>query len=247
MTYISNKDFIIEVVKGNVAGHSLVPKLGQNPDVDTASIPEDIWNLGGTYTGFPTGSPETVDCVSTSASDTGVLTITGLQTSASTEYTSEDITLTGTTPVTSSNSYYRIHTARYSSGTSTGLNVGTISVYHTTTTANVFLNIVIGKSQSNMAGYTVPSGSTAYIINEFTLIKDGGTAVDAEIAFWIRPLSGSPRLRRPLSITSVVATNGIVRAPITVGGGSDIMPRVTATSNNNLTIEVGYDLLIVED
>lgn len=243
----TQKDFLIEVARGNIYGYSLVNKLGQNSDVDALTLPEDVWSLGGMYTGFPTGAPETVSCVSTNVGDTGVLTITGLLTSSSTEYIQESITLTGTTPKLSVNSYYRIHSAQYSSGTPTGLNLGVITVGHSTTTANVFLSIEIGRSQSNVGAYTVPFGSTAYMINFFANVKDGGTSVDAEVAMWVRSLGGSPRLRRPISVSSVYFVDNIVKASIDFAGGTDIIPRVYATSNSNLSIQVGYDLLIIKD
>jgi hypothetical protein len=49
MSYISNKDFLIEVAKGNVAGHAIVNKFGRNPDVDTGTDPEDVWTQGGVW------------------------------------------------------------------------------------------------------------------------------------------------------------------------------------------------------
>ena len=247
MTYISNKDFIIEVSKGNIAGHSLITKLGENPDTDVGSLPEDVWSVGGAYTGFPTGSPETLSIVSTDAGDTGDITVSGLLTSAATLITQETITLTGTTPVTSVNSFYRVHTSRYSSGTDTGFNIGTIQVKHSVTTANIFLEIPPGRSQSNMGGFTIPTGSTGYLINEFANVKDGGTSVDIDMSFWIRTSGGSPRLRRPISVSSTWLLQGVVRAPVRLFGGSDIIPRVTFASANNLTVNAGYDILLVED
>ena len=40
MTYIGHSDFLIEVAKGNVAGHSLVHKFGRN-----AAVPNGSWEF----------------------------------------------------------------------------------------------------------------------------------------------------------------------------------------------------------
>ena len=37
MSYIGNKDFLIEVQKGNVVGHSMVHKFGRNDAVPNGS------------------------------------------------------------------------------------------------------------------------------------------------------------------------------------------------------------------
>jgi len=57
-------DFDINIAEGRIQGYSLVNKFGRNPDVDTGSIPEDVFNGSTPYTGFPTGSPEELQCYS---------------------------------------------------------------------------------------------------------------------------------------------------------------------------------------
>ena len=47
-------DFTLEVSRGAVNGWSTRRKFGRNADVDAGSTPEDVWNGGGVYTGFPT-------------------------------------------------------------------------------------------------------------------------------------------------------------------------------------------------
>ena len=53
-------NFELAVSRGLVAGHAMFEKFGRNPDIDTASVPEDIWNGGDVYTGFPTGAAEQI-------------------------------------------------------------------------------------------------------------------------------------------------------------------------------------------
>jgi len=76
-----------------------VEKFGRNLDIDSGTVPEDIWNGGGVYTGFQVGAEVVSEVLSSSASDTGTVYIRGLRTPTSTEYETASYTLSGTTPV----------------------------------------------------------------------------------------------------------------------------------------------------
>lgn len=236
----------LEIAQGRFLGIDIVSKFGKNADIDTGSVPEDIWGNGGTYTGFPTGSPETVEVFSSSASDTGVLTISGLKTSSSTEIESENITLNGTTGVISASSWYRLHTARYSSGAATTFNVGTITIRHSTTTANVFLLIDAGTSQSYSTGFTVPAGKTGYITS-YTAALQGSTSGVIDLAIWVRTFGGSPRLRRPFTISQNAPANYKVASAIICTEKSDIIIRATSSSAVNLSVLAGYDIYLIDN
>lgn len=232
------------IARGGVSGMSIVNKFGRNTDVDTASVPEDVWNGGSTYAGFPTGAPEEFQVFSASASDTGILTITYLASSTATAYSTGTIQLNGTTPVNSGITGYRMHSARYASGSATGFNLGAITVRHRTTTANVFCAIPIGRSQTNCAAYTVPAGSTAYIRRLFCRVI-GSTTGQVDGALWIRELNGSPRLRRPFTAGSTAPLEESPYGGLAVSEGSDIMVRISSASANNLDVVAGYDLVLV--
>lgn len=42
-------DFLQAIGFAQVPGHRRIAALGNNPDVDTASLPEDVWSGGGAY------------------------------------------------------------------------------------------------------------------------------------------------------------------------------------------------------
>jgi hypothetical protein len=236
----------IAISKGLFQGYSLVNKFGRNSDIDTGTTPEDIWNGGGIYAGFPTGSPEEFQVFSSSASDTGVLTFTYLPTIDSTEWLQANVTLNGTTPVNTGITGYRMHTAMYSSGTPTGFNVGTITVRHITTTANIFCVMAIGRSQTNVAAYTVPAGYTAYIHRVFCRVLGSTTGI-CDGALWIRGNGGSPRLRRPFSAANADAFEEEPYGGLVVSEKSDIIIRITSVSVNNLDVIAGYDIILVKN
>lgn len=65
------------IALGQVPNNDIHTKFGINPDVDAATAPEDIWNGGGTYTGFPVGGTatvaETLQVFSSSTADTAAV------------------------------------------------------------------------------------------------------------------------------------------------------------------------------
>lgn len=234
------------ISEGRVQGYSVVNKFGRNTDIDTGTVPEDIWNGGGTYAGFPTGSAEQFEVFSSSAADVGVLTFTYLPTLDSTEYVQGTVTLNGTTPVATGVTGIRMHTARYSSGTSTDFNVGTITVRHITTTANVFCVMPIGRSQTNVAAYTVPAGYTARVTRFFCRVL-GTVTSTVEGALWIRSRGGSPRLRRPFTAAQNDAFEEYPYAGLMLNAGDDIIVRISNVSANNTDVTAGYDLILIKD
>jgi hypothetical protein len=82
VTYIGSKDIMLEIAREKVPGMSHVNKFGRNPDIDTATTPEDIWDVGGLY--VPPTQGRTHDIASSSANDAGTLVSSGTATGGST-------------------------------------------------------------------------------------------------------------------------------------------------------------------
>ena len=232
------------VLEGDYPGRSIVNKFGRNPDVDTGAVPEDIWNGGGVYAGFPTGAAEEFEVFSSSASDTGVLTFTYLPSFTATSYSTATVTLNGTTAVSTGVTGVRMHTAQYSSGNSTGFNIGAITVRHKVTTANVFCVMPIGRSQTNTGVYTVPFGTIA-VVKRFFCRMIGSTTGQIDGALWARTLNGSPRLRRPFTATTAVHFEEAPYGGLVFAAGTDLTIRISFASANNLEVIGGFDLEIV--
>lgn len=239
-------DTEIAISKGLFEGYSVVNNFGRNSDIDTGTVPEDVWNGGGVYTGFPTGSPEEFEVFSSSASDTGTLTFTYLASSTSTSYSTATVTLNGTTHVSTGIMGYRIHTAQYNTSSATTFNIGEITLRHKVTTANIFCKMPIGRSQTNAAAYTVPYGHTAYVRRLFCRVI-GSISGIADGALWIRENGMSPRLRRPFSSATADAFEELPYGGIPVSQQSDIVVRITGVSANNLDVIAGYDIILIKN
>lgn len=243
-------DFEQNLALGKIEGKQIVNKYGRNIDVDTGSVPEDLWGGGGVYTGWATGA-EALRVTSNSASDTAAgtgartVTITGLD--ASYNQITETVTLAGLTPVVTNQSFIRAHSARVNSAGSGGANVGDITVGQNVTTANVMVNIQPGFNQSQCGCYTVPAGYTALIqqISGTTNVSTAGATVQCTV--YVRAFGEVFRYRRPFTIN--------VNAPYIVGiyGGmvltekTDVIIRCFSASANNNDVAVAYDMILVQN
>lgn len=168
-------DFLLLVAEGKIPTHSIVHKFGRNPEVGTTAY-EAIWNNGGPYTGFNATSAEPVTIVSTSAlddfTDTGLRTIRLYGLDENYEAQTEDIALSGTTPVTSTLSYIRCDNAKGLTAGTTGENQGVITIAQSVTVANVFAAMPIGYNASMVGAFTVPAGKYGYLLSQAATISN---------------------------------------------------------------------------
>jgi hypothetical protein len=246
-------DSELDIAAGRFTGYSVVNKYGTNSDIDTASVPEDVWEAGGVYTGFPS-SAENIEILSSSAADasagTGARTVRVMGLDADFNSLSETITLNGTTPAASVGQFIRVHTATVLSAGSGGVNAGTITVRQATTEANVFLNLNPGRNQSNCSAYTVPAGYTAYMRSLHMAIRgtaQANTPAAIEGNIWTRAFGGVFRSRRPFVVSSNYRLYDAIYGGIPFTEKSDIVLRVTASSGDNVSVAGGYDLLLVKN
>lgn len=162
----AGKPWEFQVAQGLISGHRPVFKAGFNASVANNSE-ESIWAHSEAYPWSSWGAGGTLSCVSTSGSDTSSLEIVGLRSSDWTEVT-ETVTMTGITPVVTSNSFIRINNVHYNS--STNSNIGEI---HVNRNGTCVAHIDVGSGQGQMAQYTVPAGYTAYILSGCSNIGKG--------------------------------------------------------------------------
>jgi hypothetical protein len=158
----------------------------------------------------------------------------------------DTLTLNGTSNVTTTNTYRRVHTATILSAGSGGVNAGTITCRHTTTTANVFFVMPIGFNQTNVAAYTVPAGYTAYMRKLTSAIR-GGTSATVDGCIWTRTFGQVFRSRRPFTVGINSPLRDDIYGGLSFSEKSDIIIRITYASANNLDVTAGYDLILVKN
>lgn len=147
----SSRNAYLDISRGIYLDYQPIHLFGFNRDVGTSY--ETIWNNGGGIYSFPV-SALVMSVVSDEAADTMGVRISGLDSNYN--QISETVTLDGTTPVTTTQSFLRINDARITSGN----NVGDITISNGGTTY-AFLEATYGVSQA--AIYSVPAGFSFYI------------------------------------------------------------------------------------
>ena len=178
------EDFPLQVSRNQIMGHQTVAIFGYTNSIGDTTTPQTIWEgannaTQNNYTYPPSASVMTL--VSSNAGDTGAVFVSGLD--ANFNLLSESIVLTGTTPVTTVNSYFRINGLYYT----TGANLGTIKIQIGSAGA-VYGYINPGFGQSQMAVYTVPNGFTFYQ----TLLQANSTLANQAVLFQTQQIYNLP-------------------------------------------------------
>lgn len=251
MAYLKNKDFSLEIAKGNVPKHSLITKFGHNPDVDTGTA-EDLWGQGGIF--VPPTAARVHAIVSTSANDTsagtGMRTVLIRGINGSYVATSETVTMNGTTPVNTVNSYLHIHLMQSQSAGSGGVNAGAITAT-AATDATVTCNMDIGEGQSASSIYLVPDGYKAYIMRIRARMNCPTANSAAVVGLFTIPFGFALQLKTSIGInnsgSSFVNLDYVGSAPFIVTAKSWINMRCTSVTNNNTDVQGEYDLILVQD
>jgi hypothetical protein len=161
-----NSTFGLNVARGLLPGMSGVFKTGVNSAFGNGTE-ESFWTHSELYPWSSWGAGGTLSCYSSSASDTGTLIVSGLNSTTWATQT-ETITLTGTTPVVTTKSFIRINSVRYNSSSTT--NAGEIHLARNGATVG---HIAAGSGVAQNAQYTVPAGYTAYVLQGTANIGKG--------------------------------------------------------------------------
>jgi hypothetical protein len=240
-------DFSIEVIEGNVPGHTWLRKFGHNIDVGLSM--ETVWSTGGLYV-WPT-TTETLSIVSTDTDDdgdpvgNGARTIFILGLDGSYTEVSETITMNGTTPVITANSYFRVFRS-YVVAVGTSLtNEGTITITNSTA-GQTLATIEAGEGQTDLGLYTIPAAKTGYLMEVIpTVTRKKGEA--AEFNFFIREENQAFRDRGTYNSSGGGPTTAIpLTAPLVLPAKTDVEVRAIATAANT-RCAIEFTILLVDN
>lgn len=252
MAFQKTQDFSLEVAKGNVAKHSLITKFGYNSDIDTGSIPEDLWDNGGVFVSPTTARIHNI--ASSSANDTsagtGAQTILIRGIDGSYNATSETITMNGVSNVATVNSYVHIHLMQVLTAGSGNANDGTITAT-AQTDATITCSVTIGYNQSASSVYMVPVGYKGYIMRCRSRMNNATANSNATVQLLNKPFGGVFQLKTQMGLNnsgnSFVELDYTGSAPFILQAKSLTKLSCLTVSNNNTFVEGEYDLILVQD
>ena len=195
---------------------------------------QTIWNDGGQYV-HPSAAVQ-MSCVSTSASDTMTIVISGLD--ANYETIAEIVQLNGTTPVTTTNLFYRINSATILSGS----NVGDITVSQGCTE---YANIEATLGTTQACVYTVPADHSLYI---FRISLTSGTVNSNKyITYRNRVDSSTGRVLRVAEATFQLNMQTFDRQiPFRIAPKSDFQFEAKSSSGTN-ELSIFVEALLMKD
>lgn len=235
-------DFLTDIGFGLNFNYRRVTALGANPDVDIASLPEDVWTGGGAYP-WMTGSTA-LEVVSSSAADAAAGTgarsvlIQGLDI----DYleVSQTVALNGITPVAIPISLFRVNTAMIMSAGTGKVNAGDISI-RDTGGGTVRAILPAGYGITRQSSFTVPAGNTLQILSQFFGFNEvaGGNKF-ARFATFIQSSAGVYRMPLELAIGDEPPYRHDGSPGLTIPEKTDFCHRCTAISNDNSSVTAAW-------
>lgn len=256
MTFIPTRDFLVEVAKGNIAGHSLKTIVGTNNSIGTGV--EDIWTSGSTYSGFLTTAATAQIIAGGNANDTSAgtgarqITVEGLD--ASFDEATETITTAGASASSATTtSWIRVHklyVSQMGTYTHTAANAGLIDVRAATGSPFKLGEIVAGDGESKNSMYTIPNGKTGYLIRTRIAIEAANTA---EVRLWqFRDADDSSV---PVSSRRLLYEAQDIEGWVEINLGNRQMPAKTdiwwdarrITGSGGTQVTVATEILLVDD
>jgi len=247
-SFSSNPNLTLAVNMGQVPGYSFVDKFGENPDIDTGTTPEDIWEFGGEYIYDADGTAPIISLVSDSAADTMDIDVQGLDIDGN--LVSQIITLNGTTRVALTTPLWRVF--RMGNVGRTDID-GTVYCYvgtgGTPGASDVRAIIDNGNNQTLMALYTIPKNTVGYLFRGELGGSRAAFAGAIQCAYYSRRFGKVFRVKKRVDVTNQGASVYIDKrtAPDIVPALTDIKLTVEAVSANNTGVFGTFDILLIDE
>jgi len=246
-------DFLIAVQKGLVPGHSLVHKFGRNDAVANGSW-EMISLLSAATSKLSAPTTVRIKAGGDAADDVAgagarEFTIQGIDTTLA-EVSEALVTNGASASSATTKSWWRIHRAWVSAvGTYAAANTDDITIEDSAGAADLMV-VAAGEGQSQHAGWTVPTGKTAYLLGALATV-DANKAADIRmmtmggINTTVAPFS-SPRIRRYWDGVAGTMPLPLKSPAVGTSALSDIWFEAQG-SGSTAEVSVEFELLVIED
>ncbi len=236
---------------GQVEGHRRIAVLGNVTDIDTLTVPEDVWPSGGVYPWIPSARALRVRSSSPedSPTGTGVASISFQPLDASyaeASPTNPSVTaaLNGTTPVAVAGTWLRINdgviASKGSNAPAFATNVGDIFIEDADAPNTVRTIIPAGTGFARQSQFTVPLGWRLSVESQVFCINRSQPNRDLTVSTYVQTSSGLYRLPLELSVVGgqVYRHDGL--PGVVLPEKTDFGYRVVYCSNDNTNFTAGF-------
>jgi len=244
-----DREFLIEVEKGNVPGHSIINKFGFDSAVTSTlqSIADaQVYQTPTTAVSLEILSSDANDA----AAGTGARTVEIQGLDANFAEQTQTVTMNGTTAAAITGTWMRVFRARVTeSGTyasqSAGSHAGTLTVRVAgagATWATIGLTTAsFPMGQTEIGAYTIPAGKTAYLLAS-TISVDKNT--DAIFQLFARPFNGAWNLKGQ---TGTFGTPFTYQYPVPLKFEEKTDLEIRGDSGNTCGGGAMFDLILVDN
>lgn len=165
----------------------------------------------------------------------------------------DDVTLTlrGTTAVSlGTGVYHRASRVQVMTAGSGNANAGTLTLRHTSTTANIFAKVEVGANQSLVCCYTVPAGKSLYINNLSAIgTRAAGAAGSVTGSFRVNASVDSDvfQTKRSFELTDSMSYNDTHAIPLEVTEKRDIKMRIDAVNAGTVLVIADMEGVLLDN
>jgi hypothetical protein len=230
-------------------GQGLINKFGLNPDISSGTVPEDMWEGGGSYVWPAAAAVVTLasDSIEDDIDKGGAVPGTGAHTvqvqglDANWNYQEETVTMNGTATVSSVNTFIRVFRLKAETVGTNEANVGTITAQISASTVAI---ITPDSGQTLMALYTVPGD---FRVARIASWYGGYNNVDSSAAV-IKLFAREQGFGWQVKMTNGVNGNGtgftipLLRGSLEMPARTDIRVTITATDGTSIEVYGGFEL-----
>jgi hypothetical protein len=242
LTHKPTVDYTAQIARERIEGAAMVHLFGRNESVEGTEVA--LWEDGGAFT-WPAAAA-TIDVVSDNAADTaagtGARTVFIYGLDGSYNEVSETVTLAGTTPVTTVNSYLRVNWAICRTAGTSRANAGVITGTHNDASTTIF-HITAGDAEAHQAIYTVPAGKRAYGLSVSAWM---GKDADVDVSLWCGQPGYCWRKHMHIPVYQNNPDTPLFHSMV-FGEKTDIYFSASRTSGAAAVTVVGQLILAVED
>lgn len=248
VTLASGEPFALKVSQAKIQGNTSIDKYGENSDVDTSTVPEDITEIGGLYNYDADNTAPIVSLISDNAADSEPIKVIGLDING--EEVDQTITLNGTTRVALTTPLWRVYRME-----NDGVNdiQGTVYCYVGTGGVPVQADqraiISNSNNQSLMAIYTVPLGKVGFLVRGEVGGSRSQNTGTIQFAYYSRRYGKVFKIKKRVDTTNQGSSvyQDVRSFPDIIPALTDIRLTVENVSSNNTGAFATFDILLVDE